>query len=183
MASSFSCGDGRCWPWATWPQAAPVPNWHLSVEIKINSGGFLSWSWDDIFSKINSREILTWMTWFLGWLYHCKPSVATMAPNFSKLVSKFRKLVSKQIYALTPRKYSQTPQKHALTSWKYAQTSRKYFTGILLRDFWTIFGFMPHPTRRGFTMILIFVATWRVLFAKKAHNRLQWFFCKEVILQ
>ena len=52
-------------------------------------------------------------------------------PNFSKLISKFWKLVSKRKYALTPRKYARTP--------------RPDFKRILLRDFWTIFGFMAHP--------------------------------------
>ena len=78
--------------------------------------------------------------------YHCKPPVAIMAPIFSKLVSRFWKLVSKQTYALTSRKY-------ALTSRKYAVTSQKEFKRILLRSFWTIFGFMAHPPHRRFAMI------------------------------
>ena len=79
-----------------------------------------------------------------------------MAPNFLKLVSRFWKLVSKRIYALTSRKYALAPPKYALTPRKYALTSRNYFKIILLRDFWTIFGFMVHPPHRpqGFTMIL-----------------------------
>ena len=63
---------------------------------------------------------------FLKDLYHCKPPVAIMAPNFSKRVSKFWKLVSERKYALTSRKY-------ALTSRKYALTARQIFTNFLKR--------------------------------------------------
>ena len=80
-----------------------------------------------------------------------------MAPNFSKLVPKFWKLVSKRKYALTSRKYSLTPRKYALTPREYALTSRKDVEIRLLRDFWTIFGFMAHPAHRRFTMILSYL--------------------------
>ena len=79
-----------------------------------------------------------------------------MAPNFSKLVLKFWKLVSEQKYTLTARKYALTARKYALTARNYSLASWKDFKRLLLRDFWTIFGFMAHPPHRGFTMIPTF---------------------------
>ena len=43
-------------------------SWHLPVEIKINSGEFSSWNWDDIFGEINSWEFFSWMACFWPWL-------------------------------------------------------------------------------------------------------------------
>ena len=74
-----------------------------------------------------------------------------------KLVSKWKYALTSRKYALTFPKYALTPRKYALSSRKYALTSRKDFNRVLLRDFWTIFGFMAHPPHRGFTMILIFL--------------------------
>ena len=79
---------------------------------------------------------------------HCKSPVG---PKFLKTCFEVLKLVSE-------RKYALTAWKNALTAQIYSLTSRKGFKIILLRDFWTIFGFMAHPLTGGFTMILTFEA-------------------------